>query len=173
VIGESGWRAAWPGTCATFVAVGIGRFSYTPLVPFLIAGGVLSETEAAYLGAANLLGYLAGAAGAGSLAGRIGMGRSIHLALATAAASLALCVPQLGFWWFLPWRVLIGIASAVLMVLGPSLMLIATRRGERGRAGGLIYAGVGLGTAFGSLIVPPLAARGTRHGHGQALRSPR
>src|SRR5690348_12627475 len=161
MLGQGGWRAAWPGVCATFVAVGIGRFSYTPMVPFLIAGGVLGETEAAYLGAANLLGYLLGAALAGAVAQYVGMARAIRAALIVATVSLAACVPQFGFWWFLPWRILIGIASAVLMILGPSLMLIATRGGERGRAGGLIYTGVGLGTAFGSLVVPPLATHGT------------
>src|SRR5437763_453297 len=49
---QRSWRAAWPGFCATLTAVGIGRFSYTPLIPFLIAEGILSETAAAYLAAA-------------------------------------------------------------------------------------------------------------------------
>ena len=157
---DRGWRAAWPGLCATLVGVGIGRFSYTPLIPFLIADGVLSETEAAYLGAASVLGYLLGASVAARTASRIGMAKSVRLAFLLAALSLVACVPQLGFWWFLPWRLLSGIAGAILMVLGPSLMLIRTVAGQRGRAGGLIYTGVGLGTVIGSLIVAPLAARG-------------
>src|SRR5471032_1762756 len=94
-----GWRAAWPGLCATLVGVGIGRFSYTPLIPFLIAGGVLSEAEAAYLGAGGVLGYLLGAALAARIAARLGMTAAVRVAFALAALSLAACIPQLGFWW--------------------------------------------------------------------------
>jgi predicted MFS family arabinose efflux permease len=153
-----GWRAAWPGLCATLVGVGIGRFSYTPLIPFLISGGIVSESEAAYLGAAGVLGYLVGASLAARAAIRFGMTRAVRAAFVLAVLSLVACVPQLGFWWFLPWRVLSGIAGAILMVLGPSLMLIRTVAGERGRAGGLIYTGVGLGAVIGSVVVAPLAA---------------
>src|SRR5260221_1359364 len=114
---DRGWRAAWPGLCATLVGVGIGRFSYTPLIPFLIADGVLSETEAAYLGAASVLGYLLGASVAARTASRIGMAKSVRLPFLLAALSLVACVPQLGFWWFLPWRLFIRIAVAILLVL--------------------------------------------------------
>jgi predicted MFS family arabinose efflux permease len=153
------WPAAWPGLCATLVGVGIGRFSYTPLIPFLIASGIVSESEAAYLGAAGVLGYLVGASLAARVAIRFGMTDAVRGAFVLAVLSLAACVPQLGFWWFLPWRVLSGVAGAILMVLGPSLMLIRTVAGERGRAGGLIYTGVGLGAVIGSLVVAPLASR--------------
>jgi predicted MFS family arabinose efflux permease len=153
-----GWLAAWPGLCATLVGVGIGRFSYTPLIPFLIGDGILSETEAAYIGAASLLGYLIGASLAAPAAVRFGMTRAVRATLILATLSLFACMPPLGFWWLLPWRLLSGIAGAILMVLGPSLMLIRTVAGERGRAGGLIYTGVGLGTVIGSLVVAPLAA---------------
>ena len=41
--------------------MGIGRFSYTPLIPAIILDGSLSEAEAGYIGAFNLGGYLLGA----------------------------------------------------------------------------------------------------------------
>jgi predicted MFS family arabinose efflux permease len=156
---QRSWRAAWPGLCATLVGVGIGRFAYTPLIPFLIGSGILSETEAAYLGAGGVLGYLIGACLAARIAARFGMTVAVRAAFVLATLSLLACVPQLGFWWFLPWRLLSGIAGAVLMVLGPSLMLIRTVASERGRAGGLTYTGVGIGTVIGSLLIAPLAAR--------------
>jgi hypothetical protein len=37
-----GWRSAWPGLCATLTGVGLGRFAYTPLIPFLVAAGIVS-----------------------------------------------------------------------------------------------------------------------------------
>jgi predicted MFS family arabinose efflux permease len=44
------------------------------------------------------------------------------------------------------------------MVLAPSFLLTQAPPAVRGRTGGIIYAGVGLGAGLGSLIVPPLAS---------------
>jgi len=44
------------------------------------------------------------------------------------------------------------------MVLAPSFLLTQADPAVRGRTGGIIYAGVGLGAGLGSLIVAPLAA---------------
>ena len=40
------------------IGMGLGRFSYTPMVPVLIEVGYLSESEAGYIGALNLGGYV-------------------------------------------------------------------------------------------------------------------
>src|SRR5690242_3783640 len=65
-------RATLAGLAATLVGVGLARFAYTPLLPALIAAGWFPPASAAYLGAANLAGYLAGALVARTLAARIG-----------------------------------------------------------------------------------------------------
>ncbi|HKW53908.1 MAG TPA: YbfB/YjiJ family MFS transporter [Stellaceae bacterium] len=144
---------------ATLNAVGLSRFAYTPLVPFLIAAGVVTETGAAYLGAANLAGYLSGAAAAAPLAARIGIGRAIRTSFAISIFGLAACIWPGGFWWYAPWRFIVGVTGAVLMVLAPSFLLAEMPAGERGRSGGVIYTGVGIGIALSSLVVPSLAGR--------------
>ena len=154
-----GWRESWPGLLATLNGVGLCRFAYTPLIPFLIGAGVVSESGAAYLGAANLAGYLAGAAGAAPLAALLGMGRAIRTSFVLSILGLGLCLLPGGFWWLLPWRFLAGGAGAALMVLAPSALLGRVAEGERGRHSGIIYAGVGAGIALSSLLVPPIAAR--------------
>jgi len=153
------WRHAWPGLLATLTGVGLSRFAYTPLVPFLIAAGVVTETGAAYLGAANLAGYLSGAAAAAPLAARIGLGHAIRAAFALSVLALAACVWPGGFWWYAPWRFIVGVTGALLMVLAPSFLLPEMPAAERGRSGGVIYTGVGIGIALSSLLVPSLAAR--------------
>lgn len=153
----SPWRHAWPGLLATLNAVGLSRFAYTPLVPFLIAAQVVTETGAAYLGATNLAGYLIGAAAAAPLAARLGLGRSIRGAFALSVLALAACVWPGGFWWYAPWRLIVGVTGAVLMVLAPSFLLAEMPAAERGRSGGVIYTGVGIGIAASSLLVPGLA----------------
>jgi MFS family permease len=153
------WRA-WPGLCAVLIGVGLGRFAYTPMIPALVSNGWVTGAEAAYLGAANLAGYLAGALAAGLAARVLGATRAIRLALALSVLSLAACAFPLGFWWLAPWRLLIGVTGSVLMILAPSRIIIGIAPGERGRAGGVIYTGVGLGAALAAAFVGPIAAIG-------------
>jgi hypothetical protein len=60
-VSHSGWRATASALCAILVGIGLARFAYTPLIPALVEAGWFTPAEAAYLGAANLAGYLAGA----------------------------------------------------------------------------------------------------------------
>jgi len=152
------WRHAWPGFLATLDGVGLCRFAYTPLIPFMITAGVVSASAAAYLGAANLAGYLVGAAVAAPLAARIGIGLALRLNFVLTVVALLLCVWPGGFWWYFPWRFLAGGAGAVAMVLAPSFILADIDPRLRGRSGGVIYGGVGAGIALSSLLVPLLAA---------------
>jgi predicted MFS family arabinose efflux permease len=151
------WRYSWPGLLATLDGVGLCRFAYTPLIPFMIGAGAVTETGAAYLGAANLAGYLAGAAGAAPLAGLVGLTRAIRGCFLLSILGLGACAWPGGFWWYSPWRFLAGAAGAMLMVLAPSFLLGTAPAGERGRHGGVIYTGVGAGIVLSSLVVPPLA----------------
>ena len=152
------WHHAWPGLLATLNGVGFCRFAYTPLVPFMIAAGAVSGTGAAYLGAANLAGYLAGAALAAPLAARLGFSLTTRGCFGLSVIALASCIWSGSFWWYLPWRLLAGAAGAVLMVLAPSFLLTQVETKERGRSSGVIYAGVGTGIALSSLVMPTLAA---------------
>src|SRR5262245_64930176 len=49
------------GAMALAVAMGIGRFAFTPLLPLMVRDGSLAESAGAWLAASNYLGYLAGA----------------------------------------------------------------------------------------------------------------
>src|SRR4051812_50007491 len=71
-------RATIAALCANLVGIGIARFGYTPLLPAVIAAGWFSPSAAAYLGAANLAGYLAGALRARALAARFGAGAPLR-----------------------------------------------------------------------------------------------
>ncbi|HEX7968953.1 MAG TPA: YbfB/YjiJ family MFS transporter [Stellaceae bacterium] len=153
------WRHAWPGLLATLDGVGLCRFAYTPLIPFMIAAGVVTESGAAYVGAANLAGYLAGAALAAPVGARVGLGPAIRGAFILSVLALAACIWSGGFWWYVAWRFVTGATGAVLMVLAPSFLLADVEPGVRGRSGGIIYMGVGAGIALSSLLMPPLAAR--------------
>jgi hypothetical protein len=49
---------AMTGFVTLLVSNGIGRFGYPPLIPALVAARWFTVTQADYLGAANLTGYI-------------------------------------------------------------------------------------------------------------------
>ena len=63
-------HAVFAGLAASLVGIGLARFAYTPLLTALIDASWFPETDAIYLGAANLAGYLAGALGGRWVAAR-------------------------------------------------------------------------------------------------------
>ena len=141
------WRPVVAALSALLVGIGFARFAYAPLLPVLIAQAWFDPAAAAYLGAANLLGYLAGALAARPLAARVAMPWVIRLAMLASAASLAACCTKAPFAWFFAWRLLSGITGGLLMILAPSCVLAHVAPERRGLAGGLIVTGVGLGIA--------------------------
>ena len=155
--GQRWWGIAWPGLCATFSGIGFARFTYTALIPYLIGSGQVTPPGAAYLGSATLAAYVVGALGASSLAVRFGAASVLRIAFVLTSISLAACAIPGGIWWLLPWRILAGATGALLMILGPSVVLVRAQPAERGRVSGLALAGVGIGTGIGSLLVGLLA----------------
>lgn len=143
---------------ATLAGIGVARFAYTPLLPAIIQAEWFSPSQAAYLGAANLLGYLIGALAGHPLSERFSTRGLFGLCFAGIALSFLLCAGPNSFGWFFIWRLVAGIAGAILVVVGPSLALTATPPARRTGVGTLVFTGIGLGTLVSALVVPALLA---------------
>ncbi|MFK4506060.1 MFS transporter [Bradyrhizobium daqingense] len=154
------WRYAIAGLSASLVGLGLARFSYTPLIPALIAAKWFSASDVVYLGAANLAGYLAGALAARALATRIGAIRALRAMMLLATLSFFASATPLAFAWFFTWRFLSGFSGGVIMVLAASVILPHISAARRGIVGGVIFAGVGLGVAASGTLVPLLLQQG-------------
>ena len=113
------------GFMATLSGVGLARFAYTALMPQMVHAGWFSGEQVAYLGAANLLGYLIGALVAAPLAERMGALRVLVICWVAVALSFAGCSLPQPMAVFFVWRLISGIAGAALMVLGPSVAMAA------------------------------------------------
>ncbi|MGO2242329.1 MAG: YbfB/YjiJ family MFS transporter [Halomonas sp.] len=144
------------GIMATLAGIGIARFAYTPLLPAIIQQGWFTASQGAYLGAANLLGYFIGALAAHSLSERFSPRMVMAASFAGIALSFVLCAGAGGFLWFFFWRLISGIAGAILMVVGPSLALAATPPERRTRVGAMVFTGIGFGALLSAFIVPLL-----------------
>jgi len=156
------WLFAAAGLCASLVGLGLARFAYTPLIPALIAAKWFSPSQAVYLGAANLAGYLAGALVARELGSRAGAARTLRAMMMLASLCCFACAVPLSFVWFFGWRFLAGLSGGVIMVLAASTILPHIAPSKRGLIGGVIFAGVGLGVAASGTLVPLLLQQGLR-----------
>jgi predicted MFS family arabinose efflux permease len=154
------WRAIVAGLCASLVGIGLARFAYTPLIPALIAAGWFAPAAAAYLGAANLAGYLAGALLARRMAQHATADFVLRANMLLATAAFFACAAPLPFWWFFIWRFAAGAAAGALMVLAAPTVLAHVPPARRGLAGGAIFTGVGLGIAASGTLVPLLLRAG-------------
>lgn len=135
------WRYAVAGLSASLVGLGLARFSYTPLIPALIAAKWFSASDVVYLGAANLAGYLAGALAARALATRIGAVHALRAMMLLATLSFFASSTPVSFTWFFAWRFLSGLTGGIIMVLAASVILPHVSAARRGIVGGVIFAG--------------------------------
>lgn len=152
------FRFALAGMLAMAVAMGIGRFVYTLILPGMMDGAGLSAADAGLVASANYLGYLVGAllAAGGWASGReralmlVGLGGTAVLAQAMGVAeSLAL---------FLAIRFLAGLASAFVMVFLASIVFSHLAAAGRGDLQSVHFAGVGLGIVLSSALMLVLIA---------------
>lgn len=158
--GQRVWRAAFSGLCATLVGIGLARFAYTPLIPALIEADWFSPADTAYLAAANLLGYLIGALGARRLLAFAPPPVILNGLLILTTVSFVACAWPVSFAWFFLWRLTAGATGGALMVLAASQVLATFPQKARGRAGGVIFTGVGLGIAASGTLLPVLIGKG-------------
>jgi predicted MFS family arabinose efflux permease len=154
------WRVTLAGLSASLVGIGLARFAYTPLLPVLITAGWFPASQAAYLGAANLAGYLGGALCARPLARWGGAPRVLRGMMTLVTVAFFACALPLSFSWFFLWRFASGVAGGTLMVLAAPTVLPHVPPARRGLAGGAIFTGVGLGIMASGTVVPLLLQAG-------------
>ncbi|MDD9993501.1 MAG: YbfB/YjiJ family MFS transporter [Rhodospirillales bacterium] len=148
---------ALAGLLSLAVGIGIGRFAYTPILPYMTAGLDLGKSEAGLIASANYLGYLLGALAA---AWRAAPGDARFWLLGALAVSglstgAMTFTTSLGVFLFL--RFVGGAAGALVMVLASSLVMDRLAAAGRDGWAAVMYAGVGSGIAISSLAVPAAA----------------
>src|SRR5579872_161304 len=148
------WAPSLAGLSLLLVGIGLGRFAYPPLIPALVEQHWFTVGQADYLAAINLAGYVIGSFVAGKIANRISATWYLRIAMLVVGASFFACVKPAGLAWFSFWRLSAGIAAGFLMVLGVPAIIAEAPTEYRGRLGGVIFAGVGLGTVFAGTIIP-------------------
>jgi hypothetical protein len=137
------WAVAAAGCLTLAVAMGIGRFAFTPLLPLMMRDGQLDAAAGAELAAANYLGYLIGALSAGRLAARpLVLVRACLAGIALLTTATGLLSGTLA-WGALRFGAGVCSAWALVGISTWSLSLLAQR--GCGAMGGWVFTGVGSG----------------------------
>src|SRR6476620_10976669 len=100
------WAIGLAGLLSLAVAMGIGRFAFTPMLPLMLQAGQVDVAAGGWIAAANYAGYLVGAltGWAGTRLAAIALGLTVLL-------TGAMAIPGPVAWWALL-RFLGGVASA-------------------------------------------------------------
>lgn len=135
------------------VTHGLGRFIFTPLLPYLVDDGQISAQQGAVIATWNYLGYLIGAL----LAVRwhriehirliLPLALAVHVLTTLAQTQLDQAGPIAAS------RLLNGVANGAVFVQAPALLLEWLVVRQRAALSGLVYIGVGAGLLLSSTLV--------------------
>jgi MFS family permease len=145
-------RLALGGAVAMGCAMGIGRFVYTPVLPFMAEAIPLTASAAGLIASANFLGYLVGAIVTafrlpGAPKGWL-IAALIASAVTTGAVGLTSSVALIAGCRFLG-----GVASAFALVFASSQVLEGLGRAGRASLAWVHFAGVGIFIALSSQVI--------------------
>ena len=160
------WRIAAAGLASLGIAMGIGRFAFTPLLPMMLADGVIDLSSASWLASANYFGYLVGAL---LCTFQPWMWRRLRIArppqptvlvrcglVATAVLTLSMALHVPSAWPLL--RFLAGVASALVFVYTSQWCLSRLAASGVPTMGALIYTGPGAGIVLSGLAATAMVA---------------
>lgn len=155
------------GLIALAIAMGIGRFAFTPVLPMMQVDAGLTIAQGGWLASANYVGYLAGALTA--LALRWSHGAMIRAGLAmVTVTTLAMATVDVFTAWFVL-RFAAGLASAWVLVYVSSWGFAHPETVFSGVGGGIAIAGlacfalsaIGSGSDVAWVVLGMLALAGT------------
>ena len=156
------------GILMLVVAMGISRFAYTPLLPFMRIDEGLTFQQGGLLASSNYVGYFVGALGAGFI---IQHKKTILLAnVLLNVSSIVLMGPIDSFSIWILLRFIAGATGGIIFVLTSSIVMDYLAQHVLTKWSGYIFSGVGIGIMLSGLLVPYIeglfAWRGTWIGLG-------
>jgi predicted MFS family arabinose efflux permease len=144
------------GISSLIVAMGIGRFAYTPILPIMQNALSFSNALAGYLATSNYAGYFLGAFFAGMIGSK--KKRMITLKLSLIVSVLSTLFMGLSHSYPLMFilRFLSGLSSAFIFIISSSIVLDELASKNKSSWSGFFYGGIGIGIVLSSLAIPYL-----------------
>jgi MFS family permease len=150
--GQTIWLTALAGAVAMAVAMGLGRFFYTPVLPAMMDGLGVDPSQAGWIASANYAGYLLGAVLAAwgwaeTIERKVALSALLATALLLLGMGLASDMVLLALIRFLA-----GMASAFVMVFTSAIVLSHGLFAARPWVQSSHFGGVGVGIAASALM---------------------
>lgn len=144
------------GIFSLMIAMGIGRFTYTPVLPLMQKTIGFSDATAGYLATSNYAGYLVGAFITSLVPLNNNRTFLLRLSLIISISTTAIMGLSHSFiFWFIL-RFISGVASAFVFVLASSIVLDKLAARNKTNWSGFFYSGVGFGIFTTGLFTPAL-----------------
>ena len=148
------------GILAIIIGVGVARFAFTSLLPFMLED-YLSLTHAGVLASVNFMGYLSGAIFAIFIKDvntkvkyfRLGIFLSIVTTLILATSTNEI------LWLFS--RVAAGFGAAMILIVGSAIVMVKLNVEDKTKAMGIHFSGIGFAIAVSELISQAVLKEGT------------
>ena len=145
------------GILLLVVAMGISRFAFTPLLPFMRVDEGLSFQEAGWLASSNYVGYFVGALGAGFIYRRK-KGFLLSNVLLNTVSIIGMGLTH-SFELWIVLRFIAGVTSGFIFVLTSSIIMDYLAKHLLTRWSGYAFSGIGIGIAISGLCVPFIETR--------------
>ena len=145
------------GVLLLMVAMGISRFAYTPILPFMRVDANLTFSQGGLLASSNYIGYFIGALGAAFIYRSKKNFLLLNVVINILSVVLMGLIDSYGIWILL--RLIAGITGGFIFVLTSSIVMDYLAAQLLTRWGGYVFSGIGLGIATSGLVVPFLEAR--------------
>ncbi|MCY1194553.1 putative MFS-type transporter YbfB [compost metagenome] len=156
------WRAALACMVTLAVAMGLGRFAFTPMLPIMLSEGKLELAGGGLLASLNYLGYFFGAVSCAAIGIKASsMVRGGLLATAALLVGMGLLHSFVG-WGVL--RAAAGVMSAWVFVFASGWGLRRLAETNAPTLAGVIYTGPGIGIAMTGLLGGALGRWGSEAG---------
>ena len=149
-----GWFILMITVLNVFACLGLARFSFGVILPFMREGLTLSYSEAGIIASALFFGYLASAFFVGRFIQTYKEKKVIISSLILTAFGMFLCVITNDFWLAYTACFIIGVGSGAGNITTLSLVGKWFAVSHRGRALGIMNSGSGLGMIFSGFFVP-------------------
>ena len=149
---NSNFNILLAGIIGLFIGVGVARFSYTSLLPSMLADNTLSLTFSGILASINYVGYLSGSIFAIFI-------KDINTKVKYFRLGIILCilttiimgVTTNEILWLLG-RVIAGFGAAMVLVVGAAIVMTKLNFQDKTKAMGIYFSGIGVALASSDII---------------------
>lgn len=147
-------RVVLGGMASLIITMGIGRFAYTPILPYMQSAQHFSDAFAGYMASSNYLGYLVGSLLTGCIRWGRNKTRVFQGSLLVNILSTGIMSTSTNILLWMVFRFVSGITSGMVFVLASSIVLDRLAFQKKLSWSGHFYSGVGMGILLTGLAVP-------------------